>query len=209
MMKEIQRRYPMKKTIFIPVIVFTMICMGVQSAPVSAQNREFDTAHSRFYFTVDHIFAKVIGFFEDYSGTFHFDADNLKESAIDIQIKAKSLNTNIRKRDNHLRSDDFFAVSKYPLITFKSKRITHKGGNQYEVEGDFTMKDVTKTLVLPLTYFGTNDNPLKKGEIVAGFEIRISIDRLDYHVGSGKFYQMGVAGKDTDILVSLELLGNK
>ena len=103
----------MKKLIFIPALVFLIIFTGAQSAPAAAQEWDFDTAHSRFYFTVDHIFSKVIGLFEDYSGTFHFDADNLKESMIDIQIKAKSLNTNIRKRDNHLRTDDFFAVSKY------------------------------------------------------------------------------------------------
>ena len=199
----------MKKLIFIPAIVLIMIFTAVQKTPAAAQEWDFDTAHSRFYFTVDHIFSRVVGLFEDYSGTFHFDTDNLEESVIDISIKAKSLNTNIRKRDNHLRSDDFFAVSKYPLITFKSRRITHKVGNQYEVEGDFTMKDVTKTLVLPLTYFGTKDNPLKKGQIVAGFETKISIDRLDYHVGSGKFSQMGVAGKEVDILVSLEMLRNK
>lgn len=199
----------MKKLIFIPAIMLIMIFTAAQKAPAAAQAWDFDTAHSGFYFTVEHIFAKIIGFYEDYSGTFRFDADNLEESVIDIQIEATSLNTNIRKRDNHLRSDDFFGVSKYPLITFKSKRITHKGGNQYEIEGDFTMKDVTKTLVIPLTYFGTKDNPLKKGEIVAGFETRISIDRLEYHVGSGKYYQMGVAGKDIDILVSLEMLRDK
>ena len=199
----------MKNLIFILSFVFTMIFTVVQNAPAAAQEWDFDKAHSRIYFTVDHIFAKVIGLFEDYSGTFHFDADNLQESVIDIQIKAKSINTNIRKRDNHLRADDFFAVGKYPLITFKSRGITHKTGNQYEVEGDFTMKDVTKTLVLPLTYFGTKANPLKKGQLVAGFETKISIDRLDYHVGSGKFYQMGVAGKDIDILVSLEMLRDK
>ncbi len=199
----------MKKSIFIPALVFILIFTVIQSAPAASHNWEFDKAHARFYFTVDHIFAKVIGLFKDYSGTFHFDTDNLKESVIDIRIEAKSINTNILKRDKHLRSDDFFAVSRYPLITFKSSRITHKVGNQYEVEGDFTMKDVTKTLVLPLIYFGTKDNPLKKGQAVAGFETRISIDRLDYHIGSGKFYQMGVAGKDVDILVSLEMLRDK
>jgi polyisoprenoid-binding protein YceI len=90
-----------------------------------------------------------------------------------------------------------------------SKRISHKEGNQYEVEGDLTIKDVTKSLVLPLTYFGTRDNPLQKGEVVAGFETRFTLNRLDYHVGSGKFHEMGVAGKDVDITVSLEMLRDK
>jgi polyisoprenoid-binding protein YceI len=199
----------MKKNLCIPAIIFVLLISGVQYAGAAAGEWKFDTAHSRFYFTIDHIFAKIIGFFEDFSGTFDFDPNNLAESRIEIDIKAKSLNTNIRKRDNHLRSDDFFAVSKFPLITFRSKRIMHKGGDLYEVTGDFTIKDVTQEVVLDMKYFGAKDNPLKEGEIVAGFETGISIDRLAYHVGSGKYYNMGVAGKDVALLVSLEMLRDK
>jgi polyisoprenoid-binding protein YceI len=208
-MEENKRRRIMKKGLFIPVIIVIMIFMGVQNVPAAAQEWDFDPAHSSFYFTINHIFSKVMGHFEDFSGTFQFDPGNLKESRIDIEIKAKSLNTNIRKRDNHLRGDDFFDVSTYSLITFKSRSIAHTGGNKYAVEGDFTIKDVTKRIVLPLTYFGTKDNPLKKGEIVAGFETALTIDRLEYHVGNGKFHTMGVVGKDVDILVSLEMLRKK
>jgi len=199
----------MKKNLFIPAIICVLLFSGLPYANAAAKEWKFDTAHSRFYFTIDHIFAKVIGFFEDFSGTFDFDPDNLAESRINIEIKANSLNTGIRKRDNHLRSDDFFEVSKYPLITFRSKRITHKGNDLYEVTGDFTIKDVAQEVVLDMKYFGTRDNPLKEGEIVAGFETGISIDRLTYHVGSGKYYKMGVAGKDVAILVSLEMLRDK
>jgi polyisoprenoid-binding protein YceI len=199
----------MKKNLIILVLVFSLVLLGGQQASAAATAWQFDTAHSRFYFTIDHIYAKVIGYFEDFSGTVHFDRDNLQESSFNIEIKTKSINTNIRKRDNHLRSDDFFEVKKYPLISFVSKGITHKGGDQYEVEGDFTMKDVTKTIVLPLTYFGARDNPLKEGQVVAGFETRLTVNRLDYHVGSGKFHQMGVAGKDVDITVSLEMVRDK
>ena len=199
----------MKNYLFVGIMLIMLISTGLQYANAAEKEWKFDTAHSRFYFTVDHIFAKVIGFFEDFSGTFIFDPENLAESRIDIEIKAASINTNIRKRDDHLRSDDFFAVSKYPLITFRSKRITHKANDLYEVTGDFTIKDVTQEVVLDMKYFGTRDNPLKEGEIVAGFETGISIDRLTYHVGSGKYYKMGVAGKDVAILVSLEMLRDK
>jgi len=199
----------MKKILFVGVMLFMLIISGVQYVHAAEKEWKFDTAHSRFYFTIDHIFAKVIGFFEDFSGTFAFDPDNLAESRIDIEIKADSINTNIRKRDDHLRSHDFFAVSTYPLITFRSKHITHKGGDRYEVTGDFAIKDVTQEVVLDMKYFGTKDNPLKEGEIVAGFETGIIIDRLAYHVGSGKYYKMGVTGKDVSILVSLEMLRDK
>ena len=71
------------------------------------------------------------------------------------------------------------------------------------------MRGVTKTLEIPLTYFGQRDNPLKEGQIVSGFEAKFTVNRLDYHVGSGKFLQMGVVGKDVDIMVSLEMLREK
>lgn len=200
----------MKKQIVIIVLVsFVVLFSRLNGLPAEAAEWKFDTAHSRFNFEVDHIYAKVWGYFEDVSGTFVFDPDKPEEGRIDIRIQTDSINTNIRKRDNHLRSDDFFDVNKYPQITFVSKRITRKEGNQFLVEGDLTIKDVTKTLELPLTYFGTRDNPLKEGELVAGFETRFTLDRLEYHVGSGKYYEMGVAGKDIAVLVTLEMLRDK
>lgn len=199
----------MKRKLAVSFIIFSLILPAVHAAQAASPDWDFDTTHSRFYFSIDHIYAKVIGFFEDFSGRVIFDPANLEESVFDIKIETQSINTNIRKRDNHLRSAEFLSVSKYPLMTFMSKRITHNGGNQYTVEGDLTIKDVTKSVVLPLTYFGTRDNPLKKGEIVAGFETRFTIDRFDYHVGTGKFYDLGVVGKDVDIIVSLEMLREK
>ena len=100
-------------------------------------------------------------------------------------------------------------MKKYPRITFRSTRIYREEGNRFIVEGDFTIKDVTKRITVPLTYFGVRDNPLKEGQVVAGFEARFTIDRLEYHVGSGKYYQMGVTGKDVDLLITLEMLRDK
>lgn len=194
----------------ISLTVLVLCSFMVLSPGLSAAAEwQYDTAHTRFYFEIAHTFAKVRGYFDDFSGTFRFDPKNLKDSKIDVQIKAASVNTGIPKRDNHLRSDDFFDVAKYPMITFKSKKITLKAGNVYLVEGDFTMKDVTKTLVLPLTYLGMKDNPLQAGEIVAGFETKFVIDRHDYHVGKEKFYQMGVVGKDVDITAAVEVIRKK
>ena len=199
----------MKKHVVNLALVFLLIMIAGQQVSAAAPEWEFDTAHSRFYFSINHIFSKVIGHFDDYSGIFRFDPENPGESMIEVEIKTNSINTNIQKRDNHLRSDDFFSVKKYPLITFESKRITRTEEGMFEVEGDLTIKDVTKRVVLVMTYFGTRENPLKPGELVAGFETRVTIDRLDYHVGSGKFHQMGVVGKDVDITVSLEMLRKK
>lgn len=196
----------MKKNLCNLLIVLSVIFLGSQYAAAAATEWKLDPIHSNFYFDVDHTYATVRGYFKDFSGTFHFDADNLKESKMVFKIKTKSINTNERKRNNHLRTDEFFDVKKYPLITFVSKNIQHAGGDKYLVEGDLTIKDVTKAITLYLTYFGKKTNPLQPKETVAGFEAGLKINRFDYHVGPGKYYDMGVLGKDVNILITLEVL---
>ncbi len=190
-------------------IITSLLIFTADHASAEAPEWKFDTAHSRLYFDIDHIFVKVRGHFSDYSGKFLFSPANLAESSINIKIKTKSIDTGISKRDNHLRTGDFFNVKQYPLITFKSTEIMHKQGNLYLVSGQLTIKDVTKTVNLPMTYFGTTPNPFNPEEVVAGFQARITIDRFDYNVGSGKFYKMGVAGKDVNITIALEMLHKK
>ena len=170
---------------------------------------KIDPAHSGIYFSVNHILSKTHGFFEDFEGKTHFDPDNLGASSFDFTVEVKSINTHNRKRDGHLRSDDFFSVKKYPVMTFKSTRITHKQGNQYVLEGQMTVRDVTKAVTIPFTFFGIKDNPFNPKQAVAGFEARFTIDRLAYGVGNGKFLKMGVVGKDVDVVISTEMIRQK
>jgi polyisoprenoid-binding protein YceI len=125
---------------------------------------------------------------------------------ISLEVHTKSVNTGIPNRDNHLRADEFFGVKKYPTMTFVSTGVKLKEGNQFIVEGDLTIKGKTQKVAVPFTFFGSRENPLKKGQQVAGFEARFSINRLDYGVGSGKYVEMGTIGNQVDILVTLELV---
>ena len=84
--------------------------------------------------------------------------------------------------------------------------MTHAGDNKYIVQGTLTIKDVSKNLALEFIYHGQKENPLKPGEMVAGLDSRLTLDRLEYHVGEGKFYNIGVVDKDVDILLTLEML---
>lgn len=102
----------MKRKLAVSFIIFSLILPAVHAAQAASPDWDFDTTHSRFYFSIDHIYAKVIGFFEDFSGRVIFDPANLEESVFDIKIETQSINTNIRKRDNHLRSAEFLSVSK-------------------------------------------------------------------------------------------------
>jgi len=199
----------MKKYILLLIAVLFCSFITGQTVKAAPPNWKFDPVHSSFNFGVQHIYSTVWGYFEDFSGTFRFDADNLAESKIDIQVKTKSITTNSRKRDTHLRSAEFFNAASFPLMTFTSSTITHIDGDQYEVSGKLTIKDVSKDIVLPLTFHGIKDNPLNPKELVAGFDSHLTIDRFDYHVGTGKFYDMGVVGKNVTISMSLEMLRDK
>ena len=112
---------------FIAVVFF----LGFMVSPLHAAVRswEIDKDHSNFYFSVNHIYAKVHGRFTDFKGIFLFDPDDLKDSKVSFEIKANSIDTGISKRDRHVLSDEFLDASKYPLITFTSNSITKAGGN--------------------------------------------------------------------------------
>lgn len=167
---------------------------------------KIDTAHSGIYFDAKHIFATIRGHFEDYKATLNIDTDNITQSSCQWTVEAKSITTFNRKRDTHLRSEEFFDTRNYPTLTFKSTKITAKGGNRYTIEGDLTIRGITKKISAPLIFHGTKPNPFKKSQTVSGFTTQFTINRLDFEVGSGKFYTMGVMDKEVDITLSMEAL---
>lgn len=197
----------MKKTIGVLAIIISVLVLA-NTALASAEKWEIDKAHSNIYFDVKHTFSTVRGLFNDFSGTLLIDTDNPEASSVEFEVKVDSINTNIAKRDEHLRSADFFETKKFPVMTFKSRSVSPVKDNQYIVTGDLTIKDVTKTIDVPFTYFGIIENPMKKGQMIAGFEGKFAINRLDYKVGTGKFADMGVISEGVRIVVTLEAVKN-
>ena len=197
----------MKKSLF--ALTLAVLLLFGQNASAAARAWELDTDHSNVYFSIEHIYAKVQGRFAAIAATVHFDPANLNESRFDFEIKVDSIDTGIKQRDDHLRSADFFASSDHPLITFTSKAVTAAGEGVYQVAGTLTVKGKSRDLVLPLTFAGVKDHPATPGKQVAGFNGRLSVDRLALGVGDGKFHQMGLLGKEVEVLVTLELLADK
>lgn len=193
------------------VVSLALFLFIVSAQPLLAAVRswELDKAHSNFYFTVDHIYSKIRGHFNEYSGEVKFDPKNLAESKFVFKIETASIDTYIAKRDKHLQSADFFDAGKYPQIIFESTKITDAGNGLYEVLGKFTVKGVEYELSLPLTLAGIKEHPAVKGKDVVGFNGKLTIDRLAYKVGDGKLYNMGVVGKDVEIFVSIEAIADK
>ena len=196
------------KTIQIIAISLLLAFTG-SSAFGAARSWELDKAHSNIYFSVDHIFSKVNGHFNEFTLELTFDPANLAESMFLFEIKTDSIDTNIGKRDKHLQSADFFDAGKFPTMKFESTQISDAGNGMYDVAGKITIKDQTYDLTLPLKLMGIAEHPAKKGTEVAGFNGTITVDRLAHGVGNGKFHEMGIVGKDVEVFVSIEVLAPK
>jgi polyisoprenoid-binding protein YceI len=138
-----------------------------------------DAVHSSVSFIARHLVAsKVRGNFTDFSGVITV-GDSLETTSVEATVQAKSITTNNDMRDNHLRSVDFLEEEKYPTLTFKSTKITSKGGNEFKLVADVTVKGITKSITFDLEFLGEGPS-MSEGVTVAGFEAKGEIDRRDF-----------------------------
>jgi polyisoprenoid-binding protein YceI len=184
--------------VFLSVLIFS------SPAIAASPQWDLDSAHSAIYFSIEHIYSTTRGYFKDFTGTILFSPDDLAGSRFDFEVQVKSIDTGNSKRDGHLNSADFFDSREFPTMAFKSTAVKHVKDNQYVVEGKLTVKDVSESVSVPFALLGVRIHPFDEKKEVAGFEARMTIDRLAYHVGGGKYYDMGVVGKDVDVLITLE-----
>ena len=139
-----------------------------------------DPAHSRIGFVVRHaMVTKVRGAFNEFTGTAHLDGDNPSNSSVQATIQVASIDTRNADRDAHLRSNDFLQMDEHPEITFSSTEIT-RVGDTFTVTGDLTIKGITRSITVPLTYEGTATDPF--GNTRMGFEGSTTINRKDFGI---------------------------
>ena len=125
------------------------------TAPATAtRTYAIDKTHSELVFQVRHLVTRVRGRFTDFDGTVTLDTAVPERSSVNLSINAASIDTSTADRDAHLRSDDFFAVEKYPALTFSSTWVTKKSEELYEVAGTLTIRGVAKDVALPVTFLG-------------------------------------------------------
>lgn len=190
------------------ILVAALLFITAAVQPAAATEWQFDKAHSSVYFDVTHIHSTVRGMFTEFDGTIVFDPARPEAGSMTFTIRPGSVDTGITKRDNHLRSEDFFGVSEYPEIRFASTAISKQGDNRYTVSGKLTIKGETHMIDVPMTYHPAVNNPVKPGQKVAGFDFAFTIDRLEYGVGDGRFYKMGVVDREVDLFISLEMISD-
>jgi len=193
------------------ILSFTLVSLtlGTGSSLFAAEKFILDASHSTVEFSVRHmVLSNVKGQFTDISGTILYDENDLSKSSIEAVIKVASINTNDVKRDDHLRSPDFFDAGKFPEITFKSTKID-KAGDAYLITGTLTMRDVTKEISFPLEVTGRLTDPW--GNVRMGAEATLKLDRQDYGISWSKTLDGGglVVGDEVKIGLSVEAIKQK
>jgi polyisoprenoid-binding protein YceI len=184
------------------IVAILALCLNTVPAAAATTTYAIDNNHSSVSFKVRHLVGKVVGRFDDFSGTIVADRDDLTKSTVDFTINSASIDTDNENRDNHLKTADFFDVEKFPTIMFKSNKIEKSGEGTFTVTGDFTMHGVTKSITVPVTLLGFADG----GGGMAGFETSFTLNRKEYGILWNKALDAGglVLGDDVDVNITIE-----
>lgn len=164
-----------------------------------------DPAHTSVQFKVRHLaFTKVTGRFTDFDATVRMEPGNIETLEAEAKIKTVSINTGDETRDNHLRTNDFFNAEKYPEITFRSTGVHEVNSDNFKLEGELTIRDVTRTVVLDGEYLGEATDPWGGNRIA--LEARTTINRHDYGVKWNQALETGgfLVGDDVELILNVQ-----
>lgn len=184
-------------------LYFLLAALLINGVLLAQTTWNIDKVHSKIGFSVAHmVVSETEGVFKDYSATVVSKTDDFNGAEVSFSAKVASINTDNEKRDNHLKSPDFFDAEKYPEIAFKGNLV--KEGLKYKLKGDFTMKGVTKKVEFDVTYGGT----INTGRgVKAGFKVNGVINRQDYGVSWANKLAGGemVVGDEVTLVIKVEL----
>ncbi len=186
--------------------IVTGLCLV--GTALAADTYSLDPAHTTVGFSARHfVITKVRGSFKDYTATITYDAKDITKSSMQGTIKVASIDTGNAKRDEHLRSPDFFDAATFPEITFNSTRV-EKRGDAYVMVGPLTIRGVTKEVAVPFNITGNVTDP--RGKERVGFDAYLKIKRKDFGVAWDKTLDNGslIVSDDIDIEIAVEAVKN-
>ncbi|GFE60945.1 YceI family protein [Geobacter sp. AOG2] len=197
----------MKRTITAISTIITLALPGL----AAASSWTIDQDHSNVGFKVRHLMvSNVKGEFRSFNGTLEIDDKDVTKSKVAVNIETPSITTGVTKRDDHLKSPDFFDVAKYPTMTFVSKKVKKAGNDKLKVYGDLTLHGVTREVVLDV------EGPTKAykdpwGNIKRGVSATTKINRKDFGLTWNAAIESGgvVVGDEVTIALEVELLQKK
>lgn len=192
--------------------VFTILASMLLTAGAFAQSSTWktDASHSNVKFSVTHlVVSEVEGYFKTFAGTLVSSKPDFTDASVNFSVDINSINTDNEGRDKHLKSDDFFNAEKFPQMTFKSTSFKKVSDKKYVLEGDLTIRDITKKVKFDVVYGGTIKDPW--GNIKAGFKATGEINRFDYNLKWNSVTEAGgaVVSKEVAIVLNLEFAQQK
>lgn len=174
---------------------------------MSKVNWKLDPGHSEVTFKVKHMMiTNVSGSFTEFDASATTEGDDFTTAQLTFTAKAASVNTNSEQRDNHLRSGEFFDAEKFPEITFKGTSFKNTGGEQYALEGDLSIRGVTKNIKLNVEFGGLNKDPW--GQTKAGFTVSGKINRGDFGLSWNAALETGgvLVSDEVRILCEIQMI---
>jgi polyisoprenoid-binding protein YceI len=189
------------------MFVLAGVLLSLSGVSLQAAQYKIDPDHSTIGFKVRHLLGKVNGRFDKYEGSFTYDKTNPSAWKTQATIDAASINTNTAKRDEHLRSADFFEVKTYPTLTFVSTKVTDIKNNHAKLHGKLMIHGVTKPVVLDLEILGEAKDPW--GNEQASFVATTKINRQDYGLTWNQAIETGGVLVGDEIEITLEIEGIK
>jgi polyisoprenoid-binding protein YceI len=190
-------------------LLTALFLFAISTPQLFAGNYTIDKNHSEVSFSVTHmVISEVEGNFSDYTVDLNFDQNDLSNFSVETIIKIASINTENEKRDNHLRSPDFFDAAKYPDMIFKSNKLekTDKG---YIAHGTLSMHGISKEVSLPFKVTGPIKDPW--GNTRIGIKAVLEVNRQDFKVKWSQTMDGGglVVSDEVEINISAEFILNK
>jgi polyisoprenoid-binding protein YceI len=177
----------------------------MQTATLTTTKWGIDTTHTEVQFKVKHlVIATVTGFFKKFSGQVETDREDFDGASVAFSLDVNSIDTNQADRDTHLKSPDFFAAAEYPTVDF-SGTLVKLGGNDYQLNGDLTLRGTTKPVTMAVEFGGIMVDPW--GNTKAGFEINGKINRKDFGLNWNAVTEAGgmVVSEEVKIHINAEL----
>lgn len=178
--------------------------MGTATENLTTTTWGIDPTHTEVQFKVKHlVISTVTGFFKKFEGALETDADDFAGAKVSFSLDANSIDTNQADRDAHLKSADFFAADQYPNLKFEG--VLNKKGEGYTLDGDMTIRDITKSLSLDVDFGGIMVDPW--GNTKAGFEINGKINRKDFGLNWNTITEAGgmLVGEEVKIHINAQL----